>query len=121
MLMLQLSSVTVLHSIVLVCCTALLVLFTLPLLLIENASYGLWLMQAVPLLLTLPGLIRFKSRNLQWLGFLVLFYLLEGILQIYSALILLQITGVLTTLVCFVLFIAVIVKIRTETPHRLKD
>ena len=78
-------------------------------------------MQAVPLLLTLPGLRLFKSRNLQWLGFLVLFYLLEGILQIYSALILLQIIGVLTTLVCFVLFIAVIVKLRTETPHRLKD
>lgn len=91
--------------------------FTAALLLNPVASIGLWLMQCVPLLLTLPGLWRHDRRALQWLGFLVLFYLLQGILQIFSPDVEVRLLGVLTTLFCIVLFTAAIVRLRRPPAH----
>jgi uncharacterized membrane protein len=82
------------------------------LLLASNASVGLWLMQCVPLLLTVPGLIQRQPRALQWLGFLVLFYFMNGILQAAGATPLQHWLGGLTVLLCVTLFAAVIVAIR---------
>lgn len=94
------------------CWLALLVLLTAPLLLTDSASTGLWLMQCIPLLLTLPGLVRGNGRALQWLCFLVLFYFTQAILQLFSAVPALRWIGGLTALLCVVLFTAAIVSLR---------
>ena len=101
------------HHLILVCCLGLLVLFVIPVF-VTDSSIGLWLMQSLPLLVTLPGLLHNKPRSLQWLGFLVLFYLLQGILQIFTPLLFIHIIGIITTLFCVVLFTAVIVRLKTQ-------
>ncbi|MDY6982449.1 MAG: DUF2069 domain-containing protein [Pseudomonadota bacterium] len=101
-----------LHRLLFGCALGLLIVFTLPLFLATNASVGFWLMQCVPLLLTLPGLHKHQPRALQWLGFLVLFYFLNGVLQAASAAPLQRWLGALTVLLCVTLFAAVIVAVR---------
>lgn len=101
-----------LHYVLLGCALVLLLVLSAPLLFAENASVGLWLMQCIPLLLTLPGLWQRRPRALQWLGFLVLFYFLNGVLQAASAVPLHRWLGALTVLLCVVLFAAVIVAFR---------
>ncbi|MGV3591021.1 MAG: DUF2069 domain-containing protein [Gammaproteobacteria bacterium] len=101
-----------LHYLLLGCSVALLLLFSAPVVLADNASVGLWLMQCVPLVLTLPGLWRHRPRALQWLGFLVLFYFMNGVLQAASAAPLYRWLGALTVLLCVALFTAVIVAVR---------
>jgi uncharacterized membrane protein len=101
-----------LHRLLLGCLVALLLVFSAPLLLADNASVGLWLMQCVPLLLTVPGLVRRHPRALQWLGFLVLFYFMNGVLLAASAAPLQRWLGALTVLLCVTLFTAVIVAVR---------
>ena len=101
-----------LHRLLIGCTVVLLLVFTAPLLFAANASIGLWLMQCVPLLLTLPGLVRRQPRALQWLGFLVLFYFMNGVLQAASAVPLQRWLGALTVLLCVALFTAVIVAVR---------
>jgi uncharacterized membrane protein len=102
-----------LHALLLGCWLGLLLVFTAALVLRDNASIGLWLMQTVPLLLTLPGLLKLKSRALQWLGFLVLFYFTNGVLQASSAEPAQRWLGLVTLLLCLVLFTAVIVAVRS--------
>jgi uncharacterized membrane protein len=97
---------------------ALLALFSLPLVLGTSGSIGQWLMQSIPLLLTLPGIRRHNRRALQWLGFLVLFYLLQGILQLFSPAAAIRWLGAFTTLFCVVLFGAAIVRLRRKPDSR---
>jgi uncharacterized membrane protein len=94
----------------------LLVLFTIPLLSPGPSSVGLWLMQALPLLLLLPRLHLGTRRPLQWLGFLVLFYFAAAILQLFSSVPLQRWLGGLTVLCCLVMFTAAIVQLRTKAP-----
>jgi uncharacterized membrane protein len=54
---------------------------------------------------------------MQWLGFLVLFYFLNGVLQAFSAAPLQRWLGALTLLLCLTLFTAVIVVIRRGKRH----
>jgi uncharacterized membrane protein len=96
---------------ILACCIGLLLMFAIPVF-ATGGSIGLWLMQSVPLLITLPGLLQHKRRSLQWLGFLVLFYLLQAILQLFTPLMLTRIVGSLSTLFCIILFTAVIVSLK---------
>lgn len=91
---------------------ALMLLLTAPLLLTGSASIGLWLMQCVPLLLTLPGVLRGNGRALQWLCFVVLFCFTQAILQLFSGLPALRWIGGLAALFCVVLFTAAIVSLR---------
>jgi uncharacterized membrane protein len=102
--------------VMLVCWLGLVLVLSAPLLLRvllgDNASVGFWLMQIVPLLLILPGILKLGSRTLQWTGFLVLFYFTQGVLQIFSAQPLQRWLGALTLLFCLVLFTAVIVTMR---------
>lgn len=91
---------------------ALLLLLSAPLALVDGASLGSWLMACVPLLLTLPGLLRRNRRSLQWLGFLVLFYFMLGVLQAFSPQPLLRGIGLLLILFCALLFGAAIVSLR---------
>jgi uncharacterized membrane protein len=113
------SSSTV-HRLTLVCCAVLLLLFLLPVL-VTNGSVGLWLMQTIPLLIVLPGLVHHKPRSLQWLGFLVLFYLLQAILQLFSPMWFTCLIGIFSTLLCILLFTAVIVTLKTPNRHATKD
>jgi len=91
---------------------ALLLLLSAPLLLVDGSSLGAWLMACLPLLLTLPGLLRRNRRSLQWLGFLVLFYFTLGVLQAFSPQPLLRWIGLLLILFCALLFGAAIVSLR---------
>ena len=102
-----------LHGLLLGCWLGLMLLISAPLVLNATASIGLWLMQVVPLLITLPGLLRLHSRTLLWLGFLVQFYFINGVLQASSALPVQRWVGVLTLLLCLTLFTAVIVAVRS--------
>lgn len=102
-----------LHGLLLGCWLGLMLLISAPLVLNTPASIGLWLMQAVPLLITLPGLLRLHSRTLLWLGFLVQFYFINGVLQASSALPVQRWLGALTLLLCLTLFTAVIVAVRS--------
>ncbi len=95
-------------------CLALLLLFTLPLLLPGSSSIGWWLMQVLPLLLLLPQLHKAKRRPLQWLGFLVLFYFTAGVLQLFHPALLQRWLGGLTVLCCLILFVAAIVRLRNS-------
>jgi len=107
---------TALHWLILGCWLGLVLVLSAPLVFSPAASVGLWLMQIVPLLLTLPGLLRHRPRALQWLGFLVLFYFINGVLQASSAAPLQRGLGALTLLLCVTLFTAVIVAIRLARP-----
>jgi uncharacterized membrane protein len=93
------------HTLLLAGSLLLLLLFTLNLVLSPGGSVGLWLMQTVPLLLTLPGQYHRQSRPLQWLGFLLLFYLLAGILQAFNPLPILRMLGLCLTALAFLLFV----------------
>jgi uncharacterized membrane protein len=101
-----------LHLLLLGCWAGLLLTLSAPLVLSETRSIGLWLMQVVPLLLTLPGVLKLRSRSLQWLAFLVLFYFLNGVLQASGAVPVQRWLGGLTLLLCLVVFTAVIVAVR---------
>jgi uncharacterized membrane protein len=109
-----------LQRLTLICCAALLLLFALPVL-VTDGSVGLWLMQSIPLLLTLPGLVQRKARSRQWLGFLVLFYLLEAILQIFAPLRFTRVIGMCSVLFCLLLFTTVIVSLKKPHRHAAKD
>ena len=93
-------------------CILLAVLATLPLLIFETASIGLWLMQIIPLSLTTAGVYRIQKRALQWLGFLVMFFLMQGILQLFVPLPAYRLLGAATSLTSIGLFILVILSIR---------
>jgi uncharacterized membrane protein len=66
--------------------------------------------QLVPLALTLPGLLRESSRAFQWLCFVDLFFLTQGILFMFTPDRLYF--GVAETLICLALFISAIIFIR---------
>jgi uncharacterized membrane protein len=101
-----------LHALLLGCWLGLLLLVSAPLVLNATASVGLWLMQVVPLLITLPGLLKLQTRTLLWLGFLVQFYFINGVLQASGATPVQRWLGALTLLLCLGLFTAVIVVVR---------
>ena len=92
----------------------LLLLFSLHLWLSPAGSIGLWLMQSVPLLLTLPGQYRRQSRALQWLGFLLLFYLLTGILQAFNPLPFLRMLGICLAALSIVLFVLLVATMKSR-------
>ncbi|MDR0779632.1 MAG: DUF2069 domain-containing protein [Pseudomonadales bacterium] len=62
----------------------LLLLFAALPLFLADASVTGWLLQSLPLMLLLPGLWRGDRRSLQWLGFVTLFLLVPGILQLFA-------------------------------------
>ncbi len=101
-----------LRRLLLGCWLGLLLTLSAPLVLSGRASIGLWLMQCVPLLLTLPGLRKLAARPLQWLGFLVLFYFVQGVLQVSGTTPEYRWMGALTLVLCLALFTAVIVAVR---------
>ncbi|QFT55759.1 DUF2069 domain-containing protein [Microbulbifer sp. THAF38] len=64
------------------CYIALLVLIAARNLFIEGGSLALWLIQTVPLLLVLPGLIKQRYRSYLWLCFILLLYITTSIVDV---------------------------------------
>ncbi|WP_444904285.1 DUF2069 domain-containing protein [Microbulbifer sp. CnH-101-E] len=64
------------------CYIGLLVLFAVRNLFIEGGSLSLWLIQTVPLLLVLPGLIKQRYRSYLWLCFILLLYITTSIVDV---------------------------------------
>src|SRR5690606_20377271 len=100
-----------LHGLLLGCWLGLLLAISVPLLL-GSGSIGFWLMQGIPLLLTLPGVLKLETRSLLWLAFLTLFFFVSGVLQAASATAAQRWLGLVTLLLCLSLFTAVIVLVR---------
>jgi uncharacterized membrane protein len=50
----------------------------------SEAFWGIWILQTIPLLLILPGLITKYYRSYSWLCFLMLAYFISYVVQVYS-------------------------------------
>lgn len=99
----------------------LLLLFTLMWLMPDDGNAVLWAMQTLPLLCTLPGQRRGARRALQWLGFLLLFYLVNGILQAFNPAPILRMLGTGIALVSLVMFVLVLLILRIPSPQHPGD
>ena len=66
--------------------------------------------QLVPIALTLPGLIKGNSRNYQWQCFVVLFFLVQGILLAFTPGWFML--GIIESIICLLLFFSAIIFIR---------
>lgn len=66
--------------------------------------------QLVPIALTLPGLIKGNSRNYQWQCFVVLFFLVQGILLAFTPGWFML--GIIESMICLLLFFSAIIFIR---------
>ena len=97
---------------------ALLIVLTVSIVLEPAPSLAKWLMMTLPSAPVLYYLMLQRRRSLQWLGFLVLFYFINGVLQLFQTLLVQQALGLLTVLCCLVIFVTVIVTLRTNTGKR---
>lgn len=102
------------HTLLLAGSILLLLLFSLTLWLSPAGSVGLWLMQVLPLLITLPGQYGRQPRSLQWLGFLLLFYLLAGILQAFNPLPILRMLGTCLTALALLMFVLLLTLMKSR-------
>jgi uncharacterized membrane protein len=73
-------------------------------------------LQCFPLLLTFPGLLKNRTRSIQWLCFLDLFFLTHGILKAFTPG--QFIPGIAEAVICVALFVSAIIFIRSlrQTP-----
>lgn len=99
----------------------LLLLFALLWLLPAEGNAAVWAMQSLPLLCTLPGQRRGSRRTLQWLGFLLLFYLVNGILQAFNPAPILRMLGTALAMVALVMFVLVLLMLRIPSPQHRGD
>ncbi|SHE89181.1 Uncharacterized membrane protein [Microbulbifer donghaiensis] len=65
-----------------VCYIGLLLLFAVWNLLLPGGSFKWWLLQTVPLLLVLPGLLKAHYRSYLWLCFILLLYITASIVDV---------------------------------------
>lgn len=65
-----------------VCYAGLLLLFAIWNLFLEGGSLVLWLLQTVPLLLVLPGMLKQRYRSYLWLCFILLIYICASIVDV---------------------------------------
>lgn len=71
--------------VVLACCIALIILYTLNNFVFNSVStLSFWLLKTIPLGLFLPALLSGKLRAYQWLCFLIMIYFMQGILDIFT-------------------------------------
>lgn len=95
-------------------CILLLLLATLPLWLFDTASVGQWLMHALPLALLLPGVAQCRRRSLQWLGFVLLFIVALGAVQLFTPDPRHRLLGALNLFGAIIEFILVIITTRLD-------
>ena len=75
---------TLAHLFVVGCMVSLVVVFTWANLVREQSSLLLWLVQCVPLLIFIPGLISKHYRAYSWLCFVILFYFTAAVVEAMS-------------------------------------
>ncbi len=68
--------------------------------------------QMIPLVLTLPGQFNKSSRSMQWLCFVVLFFLVQGILLAFTPGRIWA--GLIESAICLILFFSAIIFIRAS-------
>ena len=82
---------------------ALLVLFTLNNLLDADGSLKLWLVQSIPLLIFIPGLMQQRFRTYSWICFVILVYFTWSVVNTMSPLVRWQdVVVVVLTVVIFI-------------------
>jgi uncharacterized membrane protein len=74
-----------------------------------------WFIQTIPLLIFIPSLHRNYLRAYAWLCFVVLIYFIHGVLTAFNPE--RQLLGLIETLVCTVLFVALVIYIRKYRTH----
>lgn len=65
-----------------ICYVGMMLLFAAWNLLLPGGSIKLWILQTVPLLLVLPGLLKGRSRSLLWLCFILLIYICAAVVDV---------------------------------------
>lgn len=70
------------------------------------------IVQIIPLGITIPGQLKGSSRAIQWLCFVDLFFLVQGILLCFTPG--RMIFGLIETLICLLIFFSAIIFIRTS-------
>jgi uncharacterized membrane protein len=75
------------QRIFLMCYGALLLLFTGLNLLDNDGSFKLWLVQSLPLLIFIPGLLQQRFRTYSWICFVILLYFTWSVVNVMSPLI----------------------------------
>lgn len=69
-----------------------------------------WLLQTLPLLIFLPGLLRARPRTCAWLSFVVLLYFIHAVLVAFDPA--RRLLGLIEVLLCVVMFVLLIIYIR---------
>lgn len=75
----------------------------------------IWLLQTLPLLIFLPGLLRQRPRIYAWLSFVILLYFMHAVLLAFDPA--RRWLGVLEALLCISMFIVLVVFIRQYRQH----
>jgi len=75
----------------------------------------IWLLQILPLLIFLPGMLSGRARSHAWLSFVILLYFVHGVLLAFSAE--RRWLGITEVILCSLLFIGLIVHIRRYRDH----
>ena len=75
----------------------------------------IWLLQTLPLLIFLPGLVQGKARSYAWMSFVVLLYFVHGVLLAFDAQ--RRWLGLVEVTLCVLMFICLIVFIRRYRSH----
>lgn len=101
----------IIGKIILGLCLILVLLLTVITLMTQSSMVFL-LAQLVPLALTIPGQLKGRSRAYQWLCFVDMFFLVQGILLVFTPGMLYY--GLAETLICLGLFFSAIIFIRAS-------
>lgn len=75
----------------------------------------IWLLQTLPLLIFLPGLLRTRPRNFAWLSFVILLYFMHAVLLAFDPE--RRWLGVIEALLCISLFTLLVIFIRQYRNH----
>ena len=79
------------------------------------ATFVIWLLQILPLLIFLPGLHKSRLRSYAWVSFVVLLYFMHGVLVAFSPSRLMF--GLVEVALCAMLFVSLIIFIRQFRDH----
>lgn len=79
------------------------------------ATFVIWFIQILPLVIFLPGLHRNRLRHYAWVSFVVLLYFMHGVLVAFEPA--RRIYGLVEVFLCTVLFVFLIFYIRQYREH----
>lgn len=75
----------------------------------------IWIVQTLPLLIFLPGLLKGKARTYAWLSFVVLLYFIHGVLLAFDEQ--RRWLGVIEVSLCVLMFVYLVLFIRNYRDH----